>query len=139
MGNFIIMRPIIIFCLLLVSTLSYSKGRSGKYYIAGTAYDENKRLLANALIEVQFKGQMIFVYTDGEGKYKLIIEWSTACPTHLTRSEHRKLTKNSNPKWINLACDNKTIKIKNRWRRYSWTSTEEERRLTRSKDLKFDS
>lgn len=133
------MRLILILCLVLASTLSFSKGRGGKYHIAGIAYDDHKNPLANTTIEFQFKGQTYAVRTDDAGRYRLAIVWSTACPTHLTHAQARKITRNSNPKWINLIWDNKTVKIKNKWRKYSWTSSQEEERLTRNKNLRFDS
>lgn len=131
------MRLLIIFCLVLVPALSYSKGMMGRYYITGIAYDENKNPLADAWIQLEFKGQKTLVHTDREGRYKLTVVWSTTCQLSMTDSRYGEMIRQLNPKWIKLTWDSRTVKIKNTWRRYSWKSDKEEKHLTKNKDLKF--
>lgn len=126
-----------ILILLCIPLLGNAKGKGGTYFITGTACDKNKNRLTNTLIQVDFRGQVFPVYTDENGNYKLSILWGTSCPNNLTREERRNFTRNANPKWITLTSNDKTVRLKNKWRRYQWKSTQEEHRLTRRKNLVF--
>jgi hypothetical protein len=131
------MKIIIVF-FLFAWTHAFTKGRNGEYYLVGKAYDEYGHVIKNRIIFIQFGRKQTTVETDDNGNYRIVVKWGTSCELNSPTIKQRKewITE-SNPKWINLSFSGKTLKVKNKWRRFLSTTTKNEMRLTRKQDLKF--
>ncbi|HSI91524.1 MAG TPA: hypothetical protein VK927_10440 [Adhaeribacter sp.] len=122
---------------LFIFSAGFSDGGFGKYFIKGKAFGSNDKVLANALILMDFQDQIKEIKTDEAGNFKLEINWATACRTGETIADIEKMNASFNPTFIHLSYNGKKIKIENQWRKYALISPRTESNLTQNLDLHF--
>jgi hypothetical protein len=122
-----------------ITMSALSKGGSGIYYIKGKAYGGiNKVVLRNVDLMVKINGKETFIKTDDNGCYEIEVNWRSACPSGISKSEWEIKTNELNPKSIFVKFKDIEIEIENNWKKYAEIFPKSKEKVTRKKDLYFD-
>lgn len=122
--------------LISLSLIGYAKGSSGKYYIKGIAYGENKTVLTNIQITVKIGDKVQQVTTDDKGQFEFEVPWIMPCRSGVSNDQWQQAKKRLNPEFIYVTWGTAEIKLKNEWEKYAGLSKCKEE-ITKEEDLIF--
>ena len=131
------LRILIVSLFVVLTTGAYLKGGSGKYFIKGIAYSQDKLTLKNIELNVKIGKETKTIITDDKGQFEIEIPWATACPSGISKQSWRKKTDRLNPDTIYVIYNNKEIKIKNEWEKYANLFPEDKDKVTMKRNLVF--
>ena len=131
------LKNLLFIFLILFSTLSFSKGMSGYYFIEGKAYSANETILKNALLNFQMGEHLIEFKTDEDGKFKVKIPWRTPCRSGLSNKAAEKITKEINPNESHFGFKCQGTMVKNYWRDFQNAQYDPDKSNVQKLDLYF--
>ncbi len=124
-------------CILCSASLVLGKGCSGTYFLNGTAYTVNNIILKNTRLTVRFGNLTKHIVTDSIGHFEIELAWTNACPSNLTKEQHKQLNQKINPQKIIISYADIEIILENNWEKYADCIPKSKDKVTMKKDLIF--
>ena len=121
---------LVFFILSIFGNSNFEKGCRGEYYIKGIAFDHNHKPMTNKILRVKSGENTKEVQSDKYGGFEIGIIWKSFC-------EGEEIDK-FNPEFIIITCDNKKIKLENKWKKYAKCFPDSKENITWQKNLNFD-
>lgn len=101
------------------TTIAFGKGCRGSYFISGFVYGSNNHFLKEINLTATVGKNVQNIKVDDKGYFEIEILWETTCPSNRGFFQRLKDIKGVNPKFIYIRFGEETIRIRNKWRKYS--------------------
>ncbi|HAA01658.1 MAG TPA: hypothetical protein DCD96_08415 [Flavobacteriales bacterium] len=120
----------------MIPLLSTAKGGKGFYCVSGVARSTENGIIKNSSFKITHGAKESNGVTDSNGKFRILVEWQTACPSGISRDAWNNENARLNPEYIYITFQGITLRIENEWEKYAGRGRSP-KKVTRKLNLEF--